>query len=190
MPINTATINLSNDNSMTHIPDDDKLEFLQLIDGIKPLNQDKIHFRPAAKEKRLLEEKQQQQDVGSFFSDTYQPLLPTEGAMRWRREDVESRELKLLRRGDYQPDLLLDLHGLRQSEAKLEIAALIQACVKQNIQCCCVMHGHGLGILKQQTPMWLAQHPQVKAFHQASKEWGGDAALLVLVDIGDEPHRR
>jgi len=28
------------------------------------------------------------------------------------------------------------------------------------------------------------------AFHKAPKEWGGDAALLVLIDIGDVPYRR
>jgi DNA-nicking Smr family endonuclease len=34
--------------------------------------------------------------------------------------------------------------------------------------CACVMHGHG-NILKQQTPLWLAQHPHIMAFHQAPK---------------------
>ena len=47
----------------------------------------------------------------------------------------------------------------------------------------CVMHGHGKHILKQQTPLWLAQHPHVMAFHQAPKEYGGDAALLVLIEV-------
>ncbi|HCC10408.1 MAG TPA: endonuclease SmrB, partial [Atlantibacter hermannii] len=28
-----------------------------------------------------------------------------------------------------------------------------------------------------------AQHPHVVAFHQASKEYGGDAALLVLIEV-------
>ncbi|MGL5628054.1 MAG: Smr/MutS family protein, partial [Plesiomonas shigelloides] len=41
----------------------------------------------------------------------------------------------------------------------------------------------GRHVLKRQTPLWLAQHPQVRAFYQAPKEWGGDAALLVLLDV-------
>ena len=92
-------------------------------------------------------------------------------------------ELKKLRRGDYVPDLMLDLHGLTQQEAKLELAALLEACRRQHVRCACVMHGHGKHILKQRIPMWLAQHPLVQAFHQAPKLWGGDAALLVLVRI-------
>ncbi len=167
--------------------DDDLSLFSALTQGIKPLKQDKRHFKAPTKQKRELEEKTTQLHADSYFSDTYQPHLPQEGAMRWSREDVDSYEVKRLRRGDYQPELLLDLHGMRQTEAKLEIAALLQACIKQHCACCCVMHGHGTGILKQNIPMWLAQHPHVRAFHKAPKEWGGDAALLVLVDIGDSP---
>ncbi|SQH76182.1 conserved hypothetical protein [Shewanella benthica] len=164
--------------------------FSSMTKGIKPFTQDKRHFRAEPKDKKVIEETIQQLHADSYFSDTYQPHLPSEGPMRWSRDDIDSFELKRLRRGDYQPDLLLDLHGMRQSEAKLELAALIQACIKQQSHCCCVMHGHGTGILKQNIPMWLAQHPHVKAFHKAPKEWGGDAALLVLIDIGDQPYRR
>ena len=46
------------------------------------------------------------------------------------------------------------------------------------------MHGHGKHILKQQTPLWLAQHPDVLAFHQP-KEWGGNAAILLLVELAE-----
>jgi len=48
------------------------------------------------------------------------------------------------------------------------------------------MHGHGKHILKQQTPLWLAQHPDVLAFHQAPKELGGTASLLVLIELDDK----
>ncbi len=77
----------------------------------------------------------------------------------------------------------LDLHGLTQLQAKQELGALIAACRREHVFCACVMHGHGKHILKQQTPLWLAQHPHVMAFHQAPKEYGGDAALLVLIEV-------
>ncbi|WP_425307082.1 endonuclease SmrB, partial [Escherichia coli] len=67
--------------------------------------------------------------------------------------------------------------------AKQELGALIAACRREHVFCACVMHGHGKHILKQQTPLWLAQHPHVMAFHQAPKEYGGDAALLVLIEV-------
>ncbi|WP_133407519.1 endonuclease SmrB [Parashewanella tropica] len=162
---------------------DDMDSFADLMKGVKPLKQDKRHFKQATKPKQVTIQREQKIDADSYFSDSYQPLLPHEGPMRWKQSGVDNHLLKRLRRGDFVPDLLLDLHGMRQTEAKLEIAALIRACVKQRVECCSVMHGYGSGVLKQQIPMWLAQHPKVLAFHQAPKEWGSDAALLVLIDI-------
>ncbi|WP_417761612.1 endonuclease SmrB [Shewanella sp.] len=170
--------------------DNGEAEFAKLLRGVKPLQQDTLHFRPPKKSRRQIVDHKARKQADVTFSDIYQPLLPSEGPMRWHREDTEAVEVKRLRRGDYIPEYLLDLHGMRQAEAKREIAAVIQACVREHAPCCCVMHGHGTGILKQQLPLWLAQHPDVKAFHQANKEWGGDAALLVLIDVGDHPHKR
>ena len=62
---------------------------------------------------------------------------------------------------------------------------MIAACRREHVFCACVMHDHGKHILKQQTPLWLAQHPHVMAFHQAPKEYGGDAALLVLIEVDE-----
>ncbi|MBV7315014.1 endonuclease SmrB [Shewanella sp. NIFS-20-20] len=160
--------------------------FAELMADIKPLRQDTRHFDTPVKAKTVLVSHKMTQDAAGLFSDTYQPLLPTDGPMRWRSPQTDSLELKRLRRGDYVPEILLDVHGMRQAEAKLELIALIEACIREHCHTCCVMHGYGQGILKQQIPLWLAQHPKVQAFHQAPKAWGGDAALLVLIDIGLE----
>lgn len=129
---------------------------------------------------------QQQIDASFYFSDEFQPNLNYDGPTRYLRDDTSHFELKKLRRGDYTPSLFLDLHGLTQQQAKQELGALIAACCREHEPCACVMHGHGKHILKQQTPLWLAQHPAVRAFHQAPKAWGGDAALLVLLDVGED----
>lgn len=165
---------------------DDQNLFRDLMSGTKKLTQDTIVHRPMRKKvqevpvKRLLQE---QVDASHYFSDEFQPRLATEGPTRYVREDVSHFELKKIRRGDYSPELFLDLHGLTQMQAKQELGALIAACRREHVFCACVMHGHGKHVLKQQTPLWLAQHPHVMAFHQAPKEYGGDAALLVLIEI-------
>ncbi len=43
----------------------------------------------------------------------------------------------------------------------------------------------GKHILKKQVPLWLAQHPDILAFHQAPLEFGGQGALSVLVELAD-----
>ncbi|TKB43456.1 endonuclease SmrB [Thalassotalea mangrovi] len=162
--------------------------FAQAIGSVKPLSQDKVNLKqpsPAQKSKqrqRLTFEKQQ-----FHFSDEFEPQLPSSGPMKYVRQDADSFEAKLLRRGEYTPELILDLHGLKQQESKQEIAALLASCVKQHIKCACIIHGIGNQVLKTKVPHWLVQHPSVVAFHQAPLEWGGMGALLVLIDLPDDP---
>ncbi|MBT0726713.1 endonuclease SmrB [Rosenbergiella australiborealis] len=132
--------------------------------------------------KRLISE---QVDNSHYFSDEYQPLLAEEGPVRYLRADVSPYEVKKLRRGDYTPEIFLDLHGLTQRQAKQELGAMIAACRRERLFCASVMHGHGKHILKQQTPLWLAQHPHVMAFHQAPKMFGGNAAILLLIEVDE-----
>jgi len=168
------------------ISDDELVLFRDTVRGVRPLRQDTI--RPdtkAIKQKRVVFEQARVEEQQNYFSDEFEPLIDTEGPTRYVRPDASRYELKKLRRGDYPPDLLLDLHGLDQRQAKLELAALLDACRRQQCKCACVMHGFGKHILKRNVPLWLAQHPFVLAFHQAPKTWGGEAALLVLMELED-----
>ena len=165
---------------------EDQALFRGLMTGTRKIHQDTIVHPPERKKAREVPQKRllsEQMDASHYFSDEFQPLLPAEGAVRYVRSDVSHYELKKLRRGDYSPEIFLDLHGLTQKQAKEELGALIAACRREHIFCASVMHGHGKHILKQQTPLWLAQHPWVMCFHQAPKLFGGDAALLVLIEV-------
>jgi DNA-nicking Smr family endonuclease len=168
------------------ISDDELSLFRETVKGIRPLRQDTIRPRiKGSKQKKVRLEQAGLEDQQAYFSDTFEPLLESEGPTRYVRRDVSRYELKKLRRGDYQPELLLDLHGLDQRQAKLELAALLDACRRQHCRCASVMHGFGRHILKRKVPLWLAQHPHVMAFHQAPKIWGGQAALLILIELQD-----
>jgi DNA-nicking Smr family endonuclease len=161
--------------------------FKAAIGVVKRIKQDTVVHSPRKipnknKNENEIKRQYQQHDDTFYFSDHYQPLLQ-EDPIRYCRPDCDTYQLKKLRRGDYIPDFFLDLHGLTQQQAKQEIAALITACLNEHVDCACIMYGHGKHILKKQTPMWLAQHPNVLCFHQATKEYGGNAALLLLIDI-------
>ena len=126
-----------------------------------------------------------------FLSDEDEPLLKEENEkVRYLRENVDPYILKQLRRGDFQPELFLDLHGLTKEKAKKELAALILACEREHVYCASIMTGFGTRTLKDQIPRWLVQHPKVLALHQAPREWGGDAAILILVEQQDSLERR
>ncbi|MBO1519384.1 endonuclease SmrB [Oceanisphaera pacifica] len=164
--------------------DDDHALFKAAVQGVRKIKQDTISPpRSPLKVKTRLQMVRKDRAEAHPFSDVYEPYLDQEGPTRYREPHTSAYELKKLRRGDYPPEFFLDLHGLTQEQAKEEISALLLAAKRQHVQCVSIMHGHGKNILKKKLPMWLVQHPQVLAFHQATRGWGGDAALLVLLKI-------
>ncbi|PKF51763.1 endonuclease SmrB [Enterovibrio nigricans] len=172
----------------TPIPDDEFSLFRDAVKGVKKLQQDTItppRRQTTEQSKKKLSDSAVR-DHTFYFSDEFEPLLKEGGPTQYARTGVSKYEVKRLRRGVYVPDMFLDLHGMTQMEAKRELGALIAACIKEDISCACVMHGIGKHILKQKTPLWLAQHPDVLAFHQAPLEFGGDGALLVLIEIPEK----
>ncbi|MGF1724249.1 endonuclease SmrB [Photobacterium nomapromontoriensis] len=165
--------------------DDDLTLFQEAVKGAKKITNDTIitpRQQSTKKDKPKLSAKEADNHE-FYFSDEFEPHLNETGPTQYARTGVSKYEVKKLRRGVYVPDMHLDMHGMTQREAKRELAAMIAACIKENIACCCVMHGIGKHILKQKAPLWLAQHPDVMAFHQAPLEFGGAGALLVLLDI-------
>jgi DNA-nicking Smr family endonuclease len=174
---------------------DDKQLFADAIGQVKPLVNDTVRLvKSAAKSNTSLKNDQAynkaNKAIAQFhFSDEFEPDLNKQGPMKYVREGVDSFEVKNLRRGYYSPDLILDLHGLDQHQAKKELAALLYACQKEHAQCICIVHGIGSHILKNKVPHWLVQHPDVMAFHQAPLEWGGNGALLALIELKDKFNR-
>lgn len=177
---------------ISNITIEDENLFQQSVGKVKPLKVDTIHFdKKLSKSKNnSIRKKHQRNSVKDnksqaefYFSDDFEPNLNTSGPMKYVRSDVGSFEAKNLRRSVYKPDLILDLHGLDQRKAKQEIAALLYACQKEQAQCICIIHGLGSKVLKNKVPHWLVQHPDVMAFHQAPLEWGGNGALLALIEL-------
>ncbi len=166
-------------------------DFSQLMKGIKPLKQDTVVFkrqaRILAEQKKSAQGNTEKQISASFeFSDGFEAYSDSQHVISFIQADAEKSELKKLRRGDYTPDLVLDLHGLNRVQSKHELAALLHEAVKQRAYCISVMHGKGNNILRKAVPNWLIQHPSVLAFHQAPKPWGGESALLILIILPTE----
>ncbi|MBF8999503.1 MULTISPECIES: endonuclease SmrB [Vibrio] len=167
---------------------DDFALFKDAVKGVKKLRQDTIIQPPKRniKQKEIRRSVREASDNDFYFSDEFVPLLSDDGPTRYSRSDISKYELKKLRRGVYVPDVFLDMHGMTQQEAKRELGAMVAYCIRNSVHCACVQHGIGKHILKQKVPLWLAQHPEVLAFHQAPLEFGGNGALLVLLSIPEK----
>jgi DNA-nicking Smr family endonuclease len=163
--------------------DQDLQLFRDSIAGIKPLRQDKIPpARAVSKQKSAIKTSERKDDVSLFyFSDEYEGYQFDGGTISFVQPGEDPHLAKNLKRGEVQPGVLLDLHGLTQLQAKTELAGLIDYCQAQHFNCACVIHGKGSGLLARKVPNWLIQHPNVRAFHTAPTHWGRDGALLVLL---------
>lgn len=171
--------------------DDDFSLFSAEFSGVKKLKQDTIKLNiKNDRRKQIIKSERSNSIEISHFSDEFEPNLAIDGPVRYCRTDAQKFLMKQLRRGDFSPEIILDLHGLNKEAAKQELGALISCCKKEGLYCCSVMHGVGTYVLKKQVPLWLAQHPDILAFHQAPLEFGGHGALLVLVELADWQMKR
>jgi DNA-nicking Smr family endonuclease len=175
----------------SNLSNDDIALFRSEINGSNQLNQDTVHFKKKAVSAQHHSNQQlKQSDAEFYFSDEFIPNIDTSGTVNFVKPGADTFLAKQLRRGDFAPELILDLHGMNKQDAKLELAGLISACKKQHVRCACIVTGMGERILKHKVPHYLVQHPDVLAIHQAPLEYGGQGALLIMVDIPEDPFFR
>jgi len=128
----------------------------------------------------------------ALLSDHYAPRFArypaTEPGLAWHAPDIAADTPRRLQRGQWRVAARLDLHGLRTDAARTALTAFIADCVLHRVRCARIIHGQGHSsaaapVLKEKTPAWLAQHPDVCAFAQAPASEGGAGALLVLLRV-------
>lgn len=137
--------------------------------------------------------RQQQRDDQAVMTESISDefdvttLLEVDDQMSFLRQGIGSDVLKKLRRGNWSIQAQLDLHGLRQDEARERLGEFLRACGKQGLRCLRIVHGKGLGspgkapVLKSRVQRWLVQKNEVLAFVQAKPADGGAGALVVLL---------
>lgn len=136
---------------------------------------------------------QQQRDelavMREAISDEFdvETLLDTDEALSFRRPGMGPDVVRKLRRGNWSIQGQLDLHGLRQGDAREALGQFIRDALKVGWRCVRVVHGKGLGspgktpVLKGKVQGWLVQKQEVLAFVQARPVDGGAGALVVLL---------
>ncbi|QTM69390.1 endonuclease SmrB [Buchnera aphidicola (Hormaphis cornu)] len=163
----------------------EKILFRNSVSGISKIVQDTIFHVCDYKKKFVLDtikRRQIEQEIHSyFFKSQSSSFVVSKNPESYIKDNIYLDKLKKLRSGKYLPEIFLDLHGLTRKQAKRELGHLIFLCCKEKLSCASVIHGHGKNILKQQIPLWLANHPDIIAFHRAPKIFGSSASILILV---------
>jgi DNA-nicking Smr family endonuclease len=106
---------------------------------------------------------------------------------------LERRFVQRLRRGSAAPGAVIDLHGLRQDEARRRLVGFLMRCQAEGVKSAIVITGKGAptnsqgserGVLRRAVPLWLAM-PDLRAlvigFEEAGAGLGGSGALILRV---------
>jgi DNA-nicking Smr family endonuclease len=104
-------------------------------------------------------------------------------------QEVDRRTAQRLKRGQYQIDVSVDLHGLTQAAAHKKLTDTLLKAYARQLRCVLVITGKGsreagTGVIKQAVPTWL-QEPALRAIvlraEAAKPEHGGAGAMYVLL---------
>ena len=78
-------------------------------------------------------------------------------------------------------DGVLDLHTFRPQEVAELVGDYLQACRKEGILTVRIIHGKGIGTLRETVHAQLKKNPLAADFHLAGQEAGGWGATIVYL---------
>lgn len=134
------------------------------------------------------------QDSG--FAITLAPSTPKRSTRQQERlevgalQDMDGRTAERLRKGRYPIDAVLDLHGLTQEKALIQLQQFLAQHLALGSRCVLIITGKGArssqagGVLRSQLPNWLnlpQLRPAILAMTPAQPRDGGSGAFYVLL---------
>lgn len=158
--------------------------FYQAIKGTKPLPQKKIRLTKQAHsiKKNIAKDHENQFE----FDETDDlPTLKSDEFISYKHDAISHKTLRKLRKGQYNVDAILDLHGLTIEKARAAVGHFLQTCLRENCRVVLIIHGKGLHrdkpILKNKLNHWLRHLNVVLAFCSATAAHGSRGAIYVLL---------
>ena len=98
---------------------------------------------------------------------------------------LDNRSRRLMKRGGFEIDASLDLHGLTLARAHQRLVRFIEQAESRQFRTLLIITGKGRageGVLRREVPVWLKQPPladRILALEQATGQDGGGGALYV-----------
>lgn len=175
-------------------PLDDRELFLQALDGVRRLEDDRparLVHKPEINREIISEDAEVLAQLSDLVSGLGNfELTETEEYVEGARLGLDPRLLTRLRRGEFAVQAHIDLHGMIQADARVALEAFILESVRKGLRAVLVVHGRGLGspggrpVLKQAAAQWLSHGHiggYVLAFATARPSDGGAGAMYVLL---------
>jgi DNA-nicking Smr family endonuclease len=167
--------------------------FASAMKGVKPLDDNKrskrvgIFNHPKPKPIPRVAKSDGAGMLSELHSDAPSDADITSGEdLRYARDGVQAGVLKKLRRGAYEMQDQIDLHGMNAQDGHQYVADFLDYAVSENLRAVRIVHGKGNHsqqgpVLKRQIGHWLRQRGDVLAYVSARQTDGGAGALYVLL---------
>ena len=172
--------------------DESELFWAEMAD-VKPLVQGDRVFTPEANgvtqaqlSRRAAAEANEYLDRLAIDPALFKPVEPDD-PVSFKRQGVQDQVFRNLRLGKYKHPSTLDVRGMRLREAKESLVHGLLAAHSREERCVLLIHGKGLGnkpypaLIKSAVSSWLPQLDEVRGFHSAIKEEGGNGAMYVML---------
>jgi DNA-nicking Smr family endonuclease len=101
--------------------------------------------------------------------------------LRYLRDGHSPDLLRKLRRGHWRVGDELDLHGMNRQQAVHALHEFLDHANARQLACVRVVHGKGLGVLREALRGALPLRAEVLGFAEAPAAQGGSGAVLVLL---------
>ncbi len=134
-----------------------------------------------------------EQSTGDGLSSNGSAVTPKwadierDGELSYARQGIQQRVIRRLRRGQFNIQAELDLHGNTVPQARTHLSQFLLQAHQSDWRCVRVIHGKGHGsynqtpVIKRHVNGWLRQHKEVLAFCPAQPADGGAGAVYVLL---------
>ena len=170
----------------------DEQAWQKLAAGVRPLKKQKIPPRPAPEQAAKTEPKTNQKKARKPILQAA-PSKQAEAPPQRQPADLrlgqqaglDNRSRRLMKRGGFEIDASLDLHGLTVARAHERLVRFIEQAEARQFRTVLIITGKGRageGVLRREVPVWLKQPPladRVLALGQATGQDGGGGALYV-----------
>lgn len=179
----------------SRLSEEEQQLFRSELADVRPLTSDervetvKKHRSPAARRHDYLTETDPQSTTETLSDPVALSDVEIEDTLFFARPGIQQKVQRKLRRGEFQIEDELDLHGYTVAEAKTAIIEFIDECKNNHIRYIRIIHGKGyrseqkIPRLKTHVAYWLPQHRDVIAFSSAQAKDGGTGALYVILKV-------
>ncbi len=164
--------------------------FRETIGKVRPVTNDKILLNNERKPKPYPKEINTEcVDPLTLSKECDLDKVGLEDSLSYTAPGLQTAVLKKLRKGYFDLDAEIDLHGLTSNTAKQQFLQFLQDCTYNGYRCVHIVHGKGYRstdqhpILKNNLNLWLRQHQDVLAFCSAPQKNGGTGAVFVLLRL-------